>query len=187
MIEEQLQDKDKAAEMLAALISRLDGLTDSDRYYDSVCLAKKRLTDYVDGTLSVFNHRHDTPRQEHAAENPPKSEPALQETTPPLESKAPEPLTIGTCLTIDRRQFAVDSVDDSTQKVSLQDVIFEDGTGRDSPSSERNPSNMSALTWSNRTWRRKPQHRRRTNRLRHSPRRKRKSGTHLPMHNHVFQ
>ena len=41
MIEEQLQDKDKAAEMLAALISRLDGLTDSDRYYDSVCLAKK--------------------------------------------------------------------------------------------------------------------------------------------------
>lgn len=129
MIEEQLQDKDKATEMLAALISRLDGLTDSDRYYDSVCLAKKRLTDYVDGTLSVFNHRHDTPRQEHTAENPPKSEPALQETTPTLESKAPEPLTIGTCLTIDRRQFAVDSVDDSTQKVSLQDVIFEDGTG----------------------------------------------------------
>ena len=78
MIEEQLQDKDKAAEMLAALISLLDGLTDSDRYYESVCLAKKRLTDYVDGSLSVFNHRHDTPRQEHAAENHPKSEPALQ-------------------------------------------------------------------------------------------------------------
>ena len=36
---------------------------------------------------------------------------------------------VGTRLTIDGRQFEVDSVDDLTQKVSLRDVTFEGGTG----------------------------------------------------------
>ena len=66
MIEEQLQDKGKAAEMLAALTSRLDGTDESDRSYDSIRRAKDRLSEYVDGTFSLFNHRHDAPQQERS-------------------------------------------------------------------------------------------------------------------------
>ena len=66
MIEEQLQDKGKTAEILAALTSRLDGTDESDRFYDSVRRAKDRLSEYVDGTFSLFNHRHDAPQQERS-------------------------------------------------------------------------------------------------------------------------
>ena len=40
-----------------------------------------------------------------------------------------DPVIVGTRLTIDGRQFEVDSVDDYTQNVSLRDVTFEGGTG----------------------------------------------------------
>lgn len=40
-----------------------------------------------------------------------------------------DPVIVGTRLTIDGRQFEVDSVDDHTQRVSLRDVTFEAGTG----------------------------------------------------------
>ena len=129
IIMEQLQDKRKAAEILAVLMSRLEGMDESDRYYDSVRRAKEQLSEYVDGTFSLFNHKHDAPQQEHSVENPPKPKPALQEATPSMEPEAPEPIPIGTRLTIDDRQFEVDSVDESTQNVSLRDVTFENGTG----------------------------------------------------------
>ena len=66
IIEEQLLDKAKAAEILTALTSRLDGLPENDRYFDSVRRAKERLSEYVDGTFSLFNHRHDAPQQERS-------------------------------------------------------------------------------------------------------------------------
>ena len=66
IIEKQLQDKAKAADMLAALTSRLDGTDESDRFYDSVRRAKEQLSEYVDGTFSLFNHRHDAPQQERS-------------------------------------------------------------------------------------------------------------------------
>ena len=129
IIEKQLQDKAKAADMLAALTSRLDGTDESDRFYDSVRRAKDRLSEYVNGTFSLFNHRHDAPQKIHSVESSPKVEPTLQEVTPPVEPEAPEPISIGTRLTIDGRQFEVDSVDDHTQNVSLRDLTFEGGTG----------------------------------------------------------
>lgn len=208
MIEEQLQDKGKTAEMLAALTSRLDGTDESDRFYDSVRRAKEQLSEYVDGTFSLFNHRHDAPQQERsfveqvaedaarlAAEQPPAYErfsvietddgyavwddirdeiyvdsEGVRETFPSEwqaedyleqvrkavnEKEAAEwlyveqsrntaakpeqpqsepvstadPVIVGTRLTIDGRQFEVDSVDDHTQNVSLRDVTFEAGTG----------------------------------------------------------
>ena len=208
MIEEQLQDKDKAAEILAVLTSRLDGTDESDRSYDSVRRAKDRLSEYVDGTFSLFNHRHDAPQQERsfveqvaedaarlAAEQPSAYErfsvietddgyavwddirdeiyvdsEGVRETFPSEwqaedyleqvrkavnEKEAAEwlyveqsrntaakpeqpqsepvstadPVIVGTRLTIDGRQFEVDSVDDHTQNVSLRDVTFEGGTG----------------------------------------------------------
>ena len=208
IIEKQLQDKAKAADMLAALTSRLDGLPEDDRYYDSVRRAKDRLSEYVDGTFSLFNHRHDAPQQERsfveqvaedaaqlAAEQPPAYErfsvietddgyavwddirdeiyadsEGISETFPSEwqaedyleqvrkavnEKEAAEwlyveqskntaakpeqpqsepvstadPVIVGTRLTIDGRQFEVDSVDDHTQNVSLRDVTFEGGMG----------------------------------------------------------
>ena len=208
MIEEQLQDKGKTAEILAALTSRLDGTDESDRFYDSVRRAKDRLSEYVDGTFSLFNHRHDAPQQERsfveqvaedaarlAAEQPPayerfsvietddgyaiwddirdevyvdeegvsehfpsewQAEDYLEQVRKAVSEKEaaewlyveqsrntaakPEqpqsepvstanPVIVGTRLTIDGRQFEVDSVDDHTQNVSLRDVTFEGGTG----------------------------------------------------------
>ena len=208
MIEEQLQDKGKTAEILAALTSRLDGTDESDRFYDSVRRAKDRLSEYVDGTFSLFNHRHDAPQQERsfveqvaedaarlAAEQPPayerfsvietddgyaiwddirdevyvdeegvsehfpsewQAEDYLEQVRKAVSEKeaaewlyveqsrntaakseqpqsepvsTANPVIVGTRLTIDGRQFEVDSVDDHTQNVSLRDVTFEGGTG----------------------------------------------------------
>ena len=141
MIEEQLQDKGKTADMLAALTSRLDGLPEDDRYYGSVRRAKEQLSEYVDGTFSLFNHRHDGQLTPTVPDEPtaalvrevaaPSEEtmPTPPEPVMPMEPEVSEPLSIGTRLTIDGRQFEVDSVDDHTQNVSLRDVTFEGGTG----------------------------------------------------------
>ena len=58
-IEEQLADKEKAAEMLEALTAYLDGMDEGKRHYDSCQRAKEQLSEYVNGTFSLFNHRHD--------------------------------------------------------------------------------------------------------------------------------
>ena len=58
-IEEQLADKVKPAEMLEALTAYLDGMDESDRHYDSCQRAKEQLSEYVNGTFSLFNRRHD--------------------------------------------------------------------------------------------------------------------------------
>lgn len=60
VIEEQLADKAKAAEMLEALTSYFDGMDEGDRHYDSCQQAREQLSEYVDGTFSLFNHRHDS-------------------------------------------------------------------------------------------------------------------------------
>ena len=59
-IDEQLADKAKAAETLEALTAYLDGMDEGDRHYDSCQQAKEQLSEYVNGTLSLFNHRHDS-------------------------------------------------------------------------------------------------------------------------------
>ena len=79
---------------------------------------------------------------------------------------------VGTRLTIDGRQFEVDSVDDHTQNVSLRDVTFEGGTGF--PIFRKESIDYVRAHGAGRTWCGKPRHRRRTSRLRYSPRRKKK-------------
>lgn len=59
-IEEQLSDRAKTSEMLEALTAYLDGMDAGDRHYDSCQQAKEQLSEYVDGTFSLFNHRHDS-------------------------------------------------------------------------------------------------------------------------------
>ena len=134
-IEKQLEDKDRAAEMLAALTSRLDGLPEDDRYYGSVRRVKEQLSEYVDGTFSLFNHRHDAPQQERsfveqvaenaarlAAEQP--VEPATQPAITDAEFAAQNLVPGETLFEIDGRSFLVDRVDTAHGVVNFQDITF---------------------------------------------------------------
>lgn len=141
LIEEELQDKSTAMWLMDALNARLGEMQKDDRHYEFVHETHFQLYAYVNGEFSLFNHRHDgqltptAPNEPTAAlvrEAATPSEETMP--TPPepvmlMEPEVPEPLSIGTRLTIDGRQFEVDSVDDHTQNVSLRDVTFEGGTG----------------------------------------------------------
>ena len=145
MIEEQLQDKGETAEMLAALTSRLDGTDESDRFYDSVRRAKEQLSEYVDGTFSLFNHRHDTQLVKAVEQNtsvqtaPDTAAPQQGEsdtgTMKPDELSTPAALTDEefaaqnlvpgeTLFEIDGRTFLVDRVDTAHGVVNFQDITF---------------------------------------------------------------
>ena len=141
LIEEELQDRSTAMWLMDALNARLGEMQKDDRHYEVVHETHFQLYAYVNGEFSLFNHRHDgqltptAPNEPTAAlvrEAATPSEETMP--TPPepvmlMEPEVPEPLSIGTRLTIDGRQFEVDSVDDHTQNVSLRDVTFEGGTG----------------------------------------------------------
>ena len=141
LIEEELQDRSTAMWLMDALNARLGEMQKDDRHYEVVHETHFQLYAYVNGEFSLFNHRRDgqltptAPNEPTAAlvreaatpseeTMPPPPEPVM-----PMEPEVPEPLSIGTRLTIDGRQFEVDSVDDHTQNVSLRDVTFEGGTG----------------------------------------------------------
>ena len=141
LIEEELQDKSTAMWLMDALNARLGEMQKDDRHYEFVHETHFQLYAYVNGEFSLFNHRHDgqltptVPNEPTAALVREAATPS-EETMPmppepvmPMEPEVPEPLSIGTRLTIDGRQFEVDSVDDHTQNVSLRDVTFEGGTG----------------------------------------------------------
>ena len=141
LIEEELQDKSTAMWLKDALNARLGEMQKDDRHYEFVHETHFQLYAYVNGEFSLFNHRHDGQLTPTAPNEPtaalvreaatPSEEtmPTPPEPVMPMEPEVPEPLSIGTRLTIDGRQFEVDSVDDHTQNVSLRDVTFEAGTG----------------------------------------------------------
>ena len=141
LIEEELQDRSTAMWLMDALNARLGEMQKDDRHYEFVHETHFQLYAYVNGEFSLFNHRHDGQLTPTAPNEPtaalvreaatPSEEtmPTPPEPVMPMEPEVPEPLSIGTRLTIDGRQFEVDSVDDLTQKVSLRDVTFEGGTG----------------------------------------------------------
>ncbi len=141
LIEEELQDKSTAMWLMDALNARLGEMQKDDRHYEFVHETHFQLYAYVNGEFSLFNHRHDGQLTPTAPNEPtaalvreaatPSEEtmPTPPEPVMPMEPEVPEPLFIGTRLTIDGRQFEVDSVDDHTQNVSLRDVTFEGGTG----------------------------------------------------------
>ena len=141
LIEEELQDKSTAMWLMDALNARLGEMQKDDRHYEFVHETHFQLYAYVNGEFSLFNHQHDGQLTPTAPNEPtaalvreaatPSEEPMPTPPEPvmPMEPEVPEPLSIGTRLTIDGRQFEVDSVDDHTQNVSLRDVTFEGGTG----------------------------------------------------------
>ena len=141
LIEEELQDRSTAMWLMDALNARLGEMQKDDRHYEFVHETHFQLYAYVNGEFSLFNHRHDGQLTPTALNEPtaalvreaatPSEEtmPTPPEPVMPMEPEVPKPLSIGTRLTIDGRQFEVDSVDDHTQNVSLRDVTFEAGTG----------------------------------------------------------
>ena len=89
LIKEQLQDRSNAKWIVDALTSRLDGLAEDDRSYESVRQASEQLFSYIEGTFSLFNHRPDTPQREQAEFS---AEPELvpQEIAPTIEPEQPQ-------------------------------------------------------------------------------------------------
>ena len=145
IIEEQLHDKEKAAEILTSLTSRLDDLPEDDRHYSSVQHAKEQLSEYVDGTFSLFNHRHDAQLVKAVEQNtavqtaPDTAAPQQGEsdtgTMKPDELSTPAALTDEefaaqnlvpgeTVFEIDGRSFLVDRVDTVHSVVNFQDITF---------------------------------------------------------------
>ena len=137
LIEEELQDKSTAMWLMDALNARLGEMQKDDRHYEFVHETHFQLYAYVNGEFSLFNHRHDAQlvkaaEQTASAQTTPDTVGTVLQEPTQLETDTGTSvgdISIGTRLTIDGRQFEVDSVDDHTQNVSLRDVTFEAGTG----------------------------------------------------------
>ena len=142
-IETQLADQAKAAEMLEALTAYLDGMDEGDRHYDSCQRAKEQLSEYVNGTFSLFNHRHDLPEQEAApTEEPaPAAEPAQVQEAPPPEE--PAQAVIPPAFTMPRKKERLEA-DASLSVDGVNYRITDDALGA-APPSQRYANNVTAI------------------------------------------
>ena len=154
VIEEQLADKAKAAEMLEALTSYLEGMDEGDRHFDSCQQAKEQLSEYVNGTLSLFNHRHDQelPEQEAVStipteeaapieESAPAEEPTQEQEAPPPEE--PTQAVIPPAFTLPRRKERLEA-DAPLSAGSVNYRITDDVLGA-APPSQRYANNVAAI------------------------------------------
>ena len=153
-VETQLADKAKAAEMLEGLTTYLDGMDEGDRYYDSCQRAKEQLSEYVNGTFSLFNHRHDLPAPEQEIsptipaeeaapidESAPAAEPAQeQEATPPEE---PTQVVIPPAFTMPRRKERLEA--DAPLSVGGVNYRINDDALGAAPPSQRYANNVAAI------------------------------------------
>ena len=115
LIEEELQDRSTAMWLMDALNARLGEMQKDDCHYEFVHETHFQLYAYVNGEFSLFNHRHDGQLTPTAPNEPtaalvreaatPSEEtmPTPPEPVMPMEPEVPEPLSIGTRLTIDGR------------------------------------------------------------------------------------
>ena len=147
VIEEQLADKAKAAEILEALTAYLDGMDEGDRHYDSCQQAREQLSEYVDGTFSLFNHRYDQelpePEQEKVpTEVPtPAAEPAQEQEAPPPEE--PTQAAMPPAFTLPRKKERLEAAAPlSAGGVNYR--ITDDALGA-APPSQRYANNVAAI------------------------------------------
>ena len=150
VIEEQLADKAKAAEMLEALTAYLDGMDEGDRHYDSCQQAKGQLSEYVDGTFSLFNHRHDSGLRQAEREATPitptgevgvTEEPAQEQEAPPPEE--PTQAAMPPAFTLPRKKERLEAAAPLfAGGVSYR--ITDDGLGA-APPSQRYANNVAAI------------------------------------------
>ena len=158
VIEEQLADKVKPAEMLEALTAYLDGMDESDRHYDSCQRAKEQLYEYVNGTFSLFNHRHDHTLQQAKQEAIPitpteevevTEEPAqVQEPPLPQErqregQKEPMQAAMPPAFTLPRKKERLEA-DPPLSAGGINYHITDDALGA-APPSQRYANNVAAI------------------------------------------
>ena len=147
VIEEQLADKAKAAEMLEALTAYLDGMDEGDRHYDSCQQAREQLSEYVNGIFSLFNHRHDQelpePEQEEVpTEEPtPAAEPAQEQEAPPPEE--PTQAAMPPAFTLPRKKERLEAAAPLFAG-GVNYRITDDGLGA-APPSQRYANNVAAI------------------------------------------
>lgn len=153
-IEEQLADKAKTAEMLEALTAYQNGMDEGNRHYDSCQRAKEQLSEYVNGTFSLFNHRHDQelPEQEAVStipteeaapieESAPAEEPTQEQEAPPPEE--PTQAVIPPAFTLPRRKERLEA-DAPLSAGSVNYRITDDVLGA-APPSQRYANNVAAI------------------------------------------
>ena len=155
-IETQLTDQVKAAEILEALTTYLDGMDEGDRHYDSGQRAKEQLSEYVNGTFSLFNHRndHELPEleQEEAPTIPaeeaaptdelvPTAEPAQEQEAPPPEE--PTQAVIPPAFTLLGRKERLEA-DTPLSDGGVNYRITDDALGA-APPSQRYANNVAAI------------------------------------------
>lgn len=147
VIEEQLADTAKAAEILEALTAYLDGMDEGDRHYDSCQQAKEQLSEYVNGTFSLFNHRHDQelpePEQKEVpTEEPtPAAEPAQEQEAPPPEE--PTQAAMPPAFTLPRKKERLEA-DAPLFAGGVNYRITDDALGA-APPSQRYANNVAAI------------------------------------------
>ena len=157
-IEEQLADREKAAEMLATLTAYLDGMDEGDRHYDSCQRAKEQLSEYVNGTFSLFNHRHDhtlwqaeqrtiptTPaaKVEVAEEPALVEEPSLPQERQQEEQKEPTQAAMPPAFTLPRKKERLEA-DAPLSAGGANYRITDDALGA-APPSQRYANNVAAI------------------------------------------
>ena len=145
-IETQLTDQAKAAEMLAALTAYLDGMDEGDRHYDSSQRAKEQLSEYVNGTFSLFNHRHDRELPVPEREAAPTEEPAQVQEPPLPQEVQKEPAqtaAIPPAFTMPRRKEWLEA-DTPLSTGGVNYRITDDALGA-APPSQRYANNVAAI------------------------------------------
>ena len=157
-IEEQLTDKAKATEMLEALTAYLDGMDEGDRHYASCQRAKERLSEYVNGTFSLFNHRHDHTLQQAEqeaipitpAEEAKSIEKPTQVEAPPLSQerqregqKEPTQAAMPPAVTLPRKKERLEA-DAPLSAGGVNYRITDDALGA-APPSQRYANNVAAI------------------------------------------
>ena len=106
-IRPQLDDREAVQKILSEMASILDGTATFDRHYDSMKKAYETLQSYDNGTYALIGTRNESPY------------PVVEENE----------INAGMEFNIDGRKFVVDSVDYTTDRVSLKDITFQENTG----------------------------------------------------------
>jgi len=148
VIKEQLSDKAKVDEIYQMMLPVWESMAQDDRHYNSRQKTFENLTAYRECTFSLFGEIKE-PRAEPVTESTiepivesiiePVREPISEDiaiTDIPIQPSEQEvadvisdELQIGTRLSIDDRDFVIDSMNHEWNKVSLQDITFQSGAG----------------------------------------------------------
>lgn len=122
LIEEQLADSVQVETIYQMMLSIWESTPQDDRYYSYNERAFENLTAYRNGTFSLFGEK-----REPVPLPVPVEQPTDKETPAPPQQT--DELHIGTKMMIDGREFVIDNINHELNKVSLQDITFQNGTG----------------------------------------------------------